>query len=393
MSFFSGRVSFARYPLSGRSPRQFGPEHLEQMARHAIGRQRTASADGSQAGWTAGAHILDTRFELAKNVVEDTLQFALRVDTVRIPADLLRAYTEQEYEQLAADEGEGRARTRLRREARAAALERLQSEARDGRFTHRRAYPVLWDRLSNELLIAAPPSIVGERLAGLFHQTFGQRFEAAGAGRRAFLLAEPRRQTRGADDARPTVFGPGGAPATVSWAPDEDSRDFLGNEFLLWLWFRLETDSDTVALADGSEAVVMFTRTLVMECPHGDTGRQTVRSEAPAALPESHRALQAGKLPRRAGLTVARHGRQYEFTLQGESLTVSGAKLPPPEDGAGPEERVELLRHLIETLDLLYDAFGRRRLGSEWGKEVESIRAWLGRDKRTRFSPSRAAAR
>src|SRR5438132_12957251 len=102
MGFFSGRVSFLRHRVHGRSVRQFGPDHLERLAGYAIGKQRLASADGVEAGWIAGDHILDTRFDLAKNIVNDTLQFALRVDAQKVPADLLRAYTAVELEDLAA---------------------------------------------------------------------------------------------------------------------------------------------------------------------------------------------------------------------------------------------------------------------------------------------------
>src|SRR5215813_13681363 len=119
MGFFSGRVSCARFRVSGRSPRSFGPDHLQKLADHAIGRQRLASADGIEIGWTAGDHILDTRFELAKNVVDDTLHFALRVDSQQVPGDLLRAYTQVELEGLVAGNPSGVPSARQRREARA----------------------------------------------------------------------------------------------------------------------------------------------------------------------------------------------------------------------------------------------------------------------------------
>src|SRR5262249_53734441 len=108
MGFFAGRLTCLRFKVAGRGPRSFGPEHLEKLDDNAIGKQRVASADGSQAGWIAGDHILDTRFDLAKNVINDTLQFALRVDTLAIPNDLLRAYTQVELEGLAADNPSGR---------------------------------------------------------------------------------------------------------------------------------------------------------------------------------------------------------------------------------------------------------------------------------------------
>jgi hypothetical protein len=78
MGFFSGRVTFGRYRVKGASPGLFGPEHLQRLQTHAIGKQKVASADGVEAGWTAGDHLLDTSFDLAKNIVNDVLHFCQR---------------------------------------------------------------------------------------------------------------------------------------------------------------------------------------------------------------------------------------------------------------------------------------------------------------------------
>src|SRR5262245_36448771 len=121
MGFFSGRLTFARYQVTGRTPRHFGPDQLERLAAHAIGKARILSADGVEVGWTAGDHILDTRFDLAKNIVNDSLHFALRVDSQKVPADLLRAYTQVELEALTAGNPSGHASARQKREARDAA--------------------------------------------------------------------------------------------------------------------------------------------------------------------------------------------------------------------------------------------------------------------------------
>jgi hypothetical protein len=391
MGFFSGRLSCARFRLTGRSPKSFGPDHLDKLAAHAIGRHRLLAGDGIEVGWTAGDHILDTRFDLAKNVVNDTLHFALRIDTQQVPADLLRAYTQVELEGLAAGNPSGRPSARQKREARANAQERLENESRDGRFLRRKAYPLLWDASSGELLAGTTSLTVIDRLHTLFQQTFGSGLELLGAGRQAFLQAEARSQTRGVDDARPAAFRPGEKVAEVAWLPDEANRDFLGNEFLLWLWYVLDAESDAIALADGSEVTAMLARTLVLECPRGQTGKQSITSDAPARLPEARRAIQAGKLPRKAGLTLVRHDQQYELTLQAETLAISGAKLPAPEaedDRARLEERVGQVRHLLETLDLLFDTFGNHRLGAGWPKELAKIQKWLQREERGRLSAS-----
>jgi hypothetical protein len=389
MGFFSGRVTFARYQIQGPSPGPFGPEYLERLQARAVGRQKVANSDGVEVGWTAGDHVLDTSFELAKNVVNDVLHFCLRVDAQKIPSDLLRAYAAVELAGLAKGNPSGIPSARQKREAREAARDRLEEEARDGRYLRRKQYPLLWDAQSNELLIGTTAVTVVDRLHTLFEQTFGFGFEPLGAGRQAFRLAEPRQQTRGVDDAAPTPFVPGVSPSEVAWLPDEASRDFLGNEYLLWLWYMLDSDSDVIPLADGSEAAVMLTRTLVLECPRGQTGRESITSDGPTRLPEARRAIQAGKLPRKVGLTVVRHDHQYELTLQAESLAVLGARLPAPEasdDRGRLEERVTQLRHLLETLDLLYDAFGRCRTSDAWPKELAKVQKWLQREDRSRLS-------
>jgi hypothetical protein len=380
MAFLNGRAQFVRYKVKGRAHKTFDTDHLERLSSKAIGTARVISSDGVDVGWTAGDHLLDVRFDLEKNVINDALHFAFRIDQMKIPGDLLRAYTQVELEGAAAGNPSGRLSASQKREARQAARERLEEEAKDGRFLQRRTHSVLWDAASNELLVATTAQGAIDRLLTLFQQTFGSGFELQGAGHRAYDLAELREQSRNVDDATPTIFVTGGSAKELAWSPDETSRDFLGNEFLLWLWFVLETEGDTLKLVDDSEIAIMLARTLVLECPRGQTGRETITSDAPTRLPEARRAVQSGKLPRKAGLTLVRHDRAYELTLHAESLGVSAAKLPvsdEEDDRARIEERITFLRHLVESLDLLYDVFGRRRLNSDWSKEVTRMRKWL----------------
>lgn len=379
MGFFSGRLTCSRFRVAGRAPRSFDTEHLDQLQEHMIGKQRLAAADGSSAGWIAADHILDTRFDLAKNIVNDALHFALRVDTQSVPGDLLRAYTQVELEGLSAGNPSGIPSGRQKREARHLAKERLEKEAHDGRFLRRKAIPVLWDKPSNELLVGTTAITAIDRLHTLFHQTFNRGFEVLGAGRQAFLQAEAREQARNVDDAAPTPFVSGN-DGGVAWLPDEANRDFLGNEFLLWLWFYLETQGDSIKVSDGSRVDVMLARTLSLECPRGQTGKESISSDGPTRLPEAHRAIQSGKLPRKVGLTLVRHDQPYELTLQAETLAISGAKLPAPEgeeERARMENRIGQVRHLLETLDLLYQAFLQRRLADEWTKELGRMKKWL----------------
>jgi len=384
MPFLSGRVTFTRTQVSGSSPGIFGPKELERLEKFAAGKQRLPASDRVDIGWTAGNHVLDTRFDLAKNIVNESLLFSMRVDTQKIPADLKAAYFQIELDGATAANSGVKPSARQKKEARDAAHDRLNKEARDGRYLKRKLVPVLWDARSNELLAGTTSSTALEQLHGLFERTFERSFEPMTAGKRAFDLAELRQQIRAVDDSSPSAFVPGATPNEIAWIPQEDSRDFLGNEFLLWLWYVLDVESDSIKLSDQSEAVVMLARTLTLECPRGQTGLETIRSEVPTKLPEARRAIQAGKWPRKTGITLVRHDEQYDLTLQAETLAVNSAKLQVPDEDnerARHEGRIDQIRQLIETLDLVYDAFGRRRCSHDWSKELAKMQKWMAQVK------------
>jgi hypothetical protein len=387
MGFFSGRVSFLRFRVDGPTPGNFGLEHLEKLSCHAVGKQKTESKDGTEVGWIAGDDIFDVGFELAKNVVGDTLHFSLRVDTQKLPADLLRAYTRSELQALAADNPSGKPSVTQKKEAKEAARQRLEEEAKDGRFTRRKAYPLLWDGQANQILIGTTSAGALDHAQKLFQETFGCSLTLMNAGQIALQQVEARGQPDSLPDLQPSAFVPTSGASEVAWVNDPSSPTHLGNEFLLWLWFVLEDEGDTLSLADGSEVAVMLVRTLALECPRGLSGSETIRSDGPTRLPEARRAIQAGKLPRQAGLILVRHDNQVELTLQAETLAVGGAKLPAGEEGEERtrlEERVSRLRHLIETVDLLFGVFLKRRLGSDWPTELACMQRWLRQEERGR---------
>lgn len=381
MGFLSGRVTFLRFRVSGAAPRSFGEEHLDKLNNYAAGRKRL-SYGGVEAGWCAGDHILDTGFNDVKNLIDNALVFGLRIDQDELPKDLMFAHYQIELGKLARGNPSGFPSARQKREAKEIAREEIEEQAKDGRYRKHKAIPVLWDRLSNEVLFGATAVGHVDKLCSLFEQTFHRDLECVTAGPRAFHLAEVRGQTRQVDDSAMSAFIPGVTSGDVAWIADESSRDFLGNEFLLWLWYYTQAESDTIKLSDGSDVTFMLARSLTLDCPRGQSGHVAATHEIPAKMPEALRSAQTGKLPRRTGLTLVRNLDQYELTLDAETLAVGAAKLPPADEGivgARPvlEDRIGKIRTLIETLDLLYDAFGRRRFGKEWESELKGMQKWL----------------
>src|SRR6266540_6447917 len=169
MGLLNGRVSFLRFKVSGGAPRPFGEEELDRLTEYAAGKgRRFVSADGTERGWIAADHDID--FVDEKNIISDCLLFGLRLEVDKLPADRMRAYYAAAVEDRRRRTPTGILGSSQKREAKDAARDRLEKEAANGRFKKEKAIPVLWDRLSNEVLFGATSTARIDHLCTLFER-------------------------------------------------------------------------------------------------------------------------------------------------------------------------------------------------------------------------------
>ncbi len=410
MSFHSGRVSFARFRVTGQAPTVADTTVLEQLAEYAFRESPIGAPSEIETGWTAGDHLFDTQFTYEKNIfgASDVLLFALRIDTNKPPADVKQAYRQMHIAQLAAGNPSGFASRAQKREAAELADRQLQEELAAGRYRRSKLVPVMWDLSSNTLYCSGTGSSIAEQLALLMQRCFKLDIEPLTAGSLAGELMQAAGQRREFEDLRPSPFtapppqarvdhedasGPQELSIpTTPWAfASHNTRDFLGNEWLIWLWWKIETDEGMIdiALPNGgkSEIGLVIDKSLEMDCAWGAAGKQTLRGDGPTRLPEAGEALAMGKWPRKAGLILAdaTEGMQWELSLQADRMVVSSAALPQVSDAETArqltEARVILTRKLCDSLDGLYRAFLEERTSPSWSSRRQSIRQWI-RDRR-----------
>lgn len=382
MGFLSGPVTYQAYHITEGSVDQFSPDELKVLDKFCIGKLEHASQEEATVGFLAGDHLFDGNFGLEKNVINDALHCAIRVDTDRIPGAIRKSWLQMELAALAADNPSGRPTKAQKQEAKEAVEARCEDEIRTGKFRRMQQFPVLWDARQNRLLFGGSSPTSSQQCCDVFYQAFEMEMEALSAGRRALRWATKAKLKKALDSVTPDSFQPSVPMTGIEWWNGEEGNfDFLGNELLLWLWYRWETKSDTIALPDGSDVQGMITRTLSLQCPRGESGKETISAEGPAKLPEALQAIRTGKLPRKAGLSLVRQGDQFDLVLQAETFTISGARIRMADDGAegrgGAEDRIDSLRALDETVDLLFQAFCQIRVGKDWAGELEGMRRWL----------------
>jgi hypothetical protein len=258
--------------------------------------------------------------------------------------------------------------------------------------------PVLFDLVKRSVLAPVSSDAAFKELRSLVESTYGCKLARRSAGTLAADMLADRGLAGDLDDALPDAFTPppaeamaraqdAGAPRIgnrpeVPWAlAGGEPKDFLGNVFLLWLWWHAEAREGIVDTKDGAVAIVVD-KVLDLECPWGVTGKVSLRGETPTRTQEATKALQSGKWPRKLGLLLAAHGQEFECQLQGDRFAVSGLKLQPPSEAAKTqrleaEERLDMLATFDGVLMGLYEHFLGERFSKNWPARRQQVTDWI----------------
>lgn len=399
MPFRQGAISYSRFAVQGELPSNPDDEVFAQLRAHMV-KPRALSDEGTASGWCTGLHVFDAEFSWEECGFPGQLLCAMRVDTAKVPAEIRRAYVAMACAARAPKEGgeAGFLSGAARKDARDEADRRCSEEVREGKYRRVAMVPVLFDLASRSVLAPVSGDTAFAELSGLVEASFGARLSRRSAGAVAADLLGARGQVSDLEDALPDSFTPPPAealaradedrPARAAGRPDVpwamaggDRADFLGNVFLLWLWWHAEAREGVVETPDTTVAIVID-KTLDLECPWGVTGKSGLRGTLPTRTQEAAKALQTGKWPRKLGLLLAVHGLEFECTLQGDRFQVTGLKLGPASESARTprlelEERLDRLATFDRALLGLFDAFLRERFGSGWPSRRQAIADWI----------------
>lgn len=381
MPFLSGSLSFERFRVSNFEYESFDQEQLDLMAKYVAGKIETGSTENIHTGFLGGAHLFDQDFDLNKNVINEAVHFGIRIDSNQIPSAIKNAWMSMELAAAGKENPGGKPTKSQRKEAKEAVEQRCEVEAATGKYRKFQPFSLLWDVGYEMLYFGGSAGTASGHCADLLERVFAIELGHVSAGTVAQAWALEADRFSEMDDVMPASFIDDQAIANVAWANEHSKApDFLGNEFLLWLWWKLESGIDAIALPDDQgEVTVMLAKTLSLECPVGENGKETISAEFPTALPESKQAIQHGKLPRKTGMTVIRDGQQFDFTLQAETFAISGAKIVIDEEveDFGPEDRIDAVRTLCDTVDGMFHTFCDLRTSDAWNEERLAIREWL----------------
>lgn len=160
---------------------------------------------------------------------------------------------------------------------------------------------------------------------------------------------------------------------------------FLGDEFLTWLWYLVETDQKAFRMVDPDCVAIEIGNRIVLENRKGNSVERITIKGDDAGLEEGKLSLKKGALVTELAFIFKTGEHQWQFSLKGESLNLSNFKTPGP---ALPQSTEEMEAFLLEKanqfnkilnfLEILYKTFIQVRITSKWSsKIIPAIRKWV----------------
>ncbi len=391
MGFLAGSTTFSRYRISNDQTGEFGDDHLATLAEYVIDSKNADLSESPAIGFVGGSHLFDTQFSSEKNIIGEALHFGIRTDSVAVPGPIKNAWMKIELAGIMADNLGGRPSKAQREEAKDAVDARIAAEGKKGNYLRYSETSVLWDAATETIFLSSNSEKANDACLELITRAFGIEFTRVTSGQLAVEYADEAGRNAELNAIGPTLFLPELETGEIVWWNGmTDNYDYLGNEFLLWLWWQWDTGNDTLKLSDDSEVTGMFARSLSLDCPRAEHGKESISSESPVALPEAGLAIRMGKLPRKAGLMLIRNGEQYDLTLQAETFGVGAGRISNPGGVTSGEpkeliDRIESIRQMTDTLDFLFEAFCAKRIGKAWKSESNQLTAWLQKETNLRI--------
>ena len=160
---------------------------------------------------------------------------------------------------------------------------------------------------------------------------------------------------------------------------------FIGNEFLTWLWFTIDTNPLFFKTVDETITSLYLGNRIVLENSVNEAVEIiTIRGDD-AGLEEGILSLRKGAVVIEMNLSYKTENQEWKFSLKGESLSFSGLKVPetgPVETQADIEgmflEKAYLYEKAIELVNRLFHYFLQLRSSVAWNKKtVQDIKRWI----------------
>lgn len=367
MGFMSKACSFTRFRLVDPVPETLFPEvgKLIQEKRFF----ELQAGENSAAGWVSFEDYLSCGTDEGFDPMKGSFcAFSLRIDTLRIPAGVLK----KEYDIAIAREKATTGNAKVTKKRRTELKELVKLSLYRRYVPVPGVYNVIWDTAKGEVWLASTQNAVVSAFMDLFNATFDIHLEQLTPTALALSILGQEREEE--------IMG---IKPTRLTSEEEDTdatpNTILGQDFLTWLWWRAATANPYSAFP-----VSINTRIVVTGGDGAEKETVMVSSKVLSPLKEAKIGLARGKKVSRVTVSLIADNFAYEATIDAQTFALSGVRPPEIEGEEKADadglllEKIFLIQKVVSQLDAHYRDFLTVRMdGEAWEKTAEAMSKWI----------------
>lgn len=369
MSLLNGSFSLIRFKIGSK----IGSETLVKGLQTFKANEIITSEKNESFGWAIGHNFLDTKFTSEKISIGSFYLFSFRMTFKKVPTNLIRAHCQQEELKKIS----GSKKDQLSRFEKS----EIKAEIKDRLFEEQpieyKAFDCLIDSKSGVVYFTGTSSRIIKEFINLFELSFSVTpllLDAVGLS--SVILSASNFKALKRSSAN--WFSPlkGGIDTALPL------EEFLGPDFLTWLWFQIEFNEAQFSL-NNEKVSLIFEDFLFLKNPFSgpqESMENTIKDGTPTLCPEGAAALYCGKKLYQAKIFAVMQDNNWSFRLDGLKISFTGIKLPSLEEDNAEDiyvERFEKMQELTEIIDAIYGHFLEDFLSEDWESTVAQMKKWI----------------
>jgi len=160
--------------------------------------------------------------------------------------------------------------------------------------------------------------------------------------------------------------------------------EFLGREFLVWLWFRSETKGGVFSLGESGSAELWFDGRVVLQPDEGDRDEKVICLGDISRSKEARFALAEFKTVTEAKVRLRIGDNEWSFVLDSTWLNFRSFKTPKvvQDTEQDPDglfyEKFYLIGQALSAMDAVFASFISLRFSTGWEEtELPALLEWI----------------
>lgn len=169
---------------------------------------------------------------------------------------------------------------------------------------------------------------------------------------------------------------------------DINNTEFLGSEFLTWLWYKSETNLGAFHIKDTGDIELWFYDNIKLEKGRESEKESIICTGATSDLKEAKLGLNTGKKLKEARIKIIINDEEWFLTLDSKFLDFKQLKTPKidklssqkdeHDEDAHFYEKVFLIEKALSVIDNLFISFMEERVDDKWYHiSIPAIKKWI----------------